>query len=70
MLTLVYSMLFFCFSWLLKTTCYRRKFFPTYVFNDYDTIVKLVRKFKRIDTLIINFQDNDLNLRKMELLDK
>ena len=60
----------FCFHWLLSTTVYRRGHFAKYKFDDYPTLLRIIARFRKIDTLIINFQDNDLTSQKMAVLDE
>ena len=40
------------------TDCYRQQFYPKYAFKDYELVIKLIRRFSAVETLIINFQDN------------
>lgn len=63
-------MLCFCFYWLLSTSVYRRGRFPRYRTDDYATILRIIERFGKVDTLIINFQDNDLTPQKMAMLDE
>lgn len=63
-------MLCFCFHWLLSTSAYRRNNFPKYRFDDYETLLRIIDRFKDVETLIINFQDNDLTPEKMGRLDE
>jgi hypothetical protein len=60
----------FCFHWVLSTSTYRCGHFPKYRFDDYPTILRIIDRFRKIDTLIINFQDNDLTPQKMAMLDE
>jgi hypothetical protein len=63
-------MLCFCFYWVLSTSLYRRGRFPRYRTRDYATILRIIERFSKVDTLIINFQDNDLTPQKMAMLDE
>ena len=54
----------------MRTTWFRRRFYPRYSFDNYDTLAKIVERFKKVETLIINFQDNDLNMSKMKQMDE
>lgn len=62
-------MICFCLNWCFKLNAYRSITYPKYRFDDYDTLVKIVERFKNVETLIINFQDNDIDKQKMERMD-
>jgi hypothetical protein len=66
---LVFSMICFCFYWLLSTSVYRRRHFPRYRFDHYPALLQVIQRFSKVDTLVINFQDNDLTPHKMATLD-
>ena len=47
-----------CLHSFTHTDCYRQQFYPKYAFKDYELVIKLIRRFSAVETLIINFQDN------------
>lgn len=54
----------------MSTSAYRRRFFPRYAFKNYDILIRVIERFKNVDTLIINFQDNDLNEYVLNQMDE
>ena len=61
MLVFATSILCFCFNFVPKSSKYRNSFYPKYSFKEYELMVKAVERFNEVETLVINYQDNDIN---------
>jgi hypothetical protein len=44
--------------------------YPKYKFDDYEALAKIIRMFSNVETLIVNFQDNDITTAKVALVEE
>jgi hypothetical protein len=45
---------------MFKVSEYRNRFYTKYNFKDYERLGEVIKKVHNAETLVINFQDNDL----------
>jgi len=54
----------------MNFSCYRNIFFPKYKMENYEKMEKIIAYLSEVETVIINFQDNDFDEQKMNRIDK